>query len=514
MMPATRSLLWLAPLGCAFALVPSSRPLTRRCSVDRLAERRLHSSLEDLLDERSYDEGANQENYGGDVGHDYIRDRRDIKEEMDVNAVDALLAERLAYKKGRDFDAADRIRDELLAEHGVVVNDRARIWSSEEFSSSQSAERTQNNRGFTYTGTTEVTDELRTQVEALLETRADAKWRRDFDLADEIRAQIYELNVEVRDREKTWRVRRDEFQEWSGDAASIAAIGDEAKLQEIADLLKERSASKLNRDYERADAIRDQLSADYKLYLHDRSFTWRLEDAKNLAATSDYARQEGDEGDELDEEHINTLLTERLALKKKRSFVDADKIQSELTGMGIRVDDVRRLWTTTKAAIPARQQQERRVMPPMEYIGIDEDLSAELKATIEDTLAKRDAAKSIRDYVTADELRAELAELKVNVRDRDRTWSLGAVSAGAPFEALEYKYRGAPLEDAEFVTKVEALVAARSEARKNRDFTKADTLRDELFEMEVVVSEKDLTWRMKAQPASSEPPAAAEPASE
>ena len=50
--------------------------------------------------------------FGGGVGHDYRRDD-DGSAQVDERRVNELLADRLAAKRARDFDTADRIRDEL-----------------------------------------------------------------------------------------------------------------------------------------------------------------------------------------------------------------------------------------------------------------------------------------------------------------------------------------------------------------------------------------------------------------
>ena len=60
--------------------------------------------------------------------HDYERAQDDDGASVDVAAVDALLAERVQMKRRRLFDEADAIRDELQRVHGVSVWDRERVW--------------------------------------------------------------------------------------------------------------------------------------------------------------------------------------------------------------------------------------------------------------------------------------------------------------------------------------------------------------------------------------------------
>jgi len=65
---------------------------------------------------------------GGYNNGPYERDTTRDASNVDVAAVEALLDERAQYKKQRDYNAADEIRDTLLAEYSVGVDDRERTW--------------------------------------------------------------------------------------------------------------------------------------------------------------------------------------------------------------------------------------------------------------------------------------------------------------------------------------------------------------------------------------------------
>lgn len=66
--------------------------------------------------------------YNPSLGHDYTRDASRDNSNVDEQAVNQLLSDRLQARKSRDFDTADAIRDELLKTHSVGVYDRERTW--------------------------------------------------------------------------------------------------------------------------------------------------------------------------------------------------------------------------------------------------------------------------------------------------------------------------------------------------------------------------------------------------
>jgi len=62
--------------------------------------------------------------------------------------------------------------------------------------------------------------------------------------------------------------------------------------------------------------------------------------------SSNAYRRVGDTSVEVDERKVNEMLGERTGCKMSRNFDRADEIRSELEGMGVRVDDREKTWTT------------------------------------------------------------------------------------------------------------------------------------------------------------------------
>jgi hypothetical protein len=65
----------------------------------------------------------------GPSGHDYQFAGQPGTSGVDENKVNSLIAQRLQCKMSRDFDTADRIRDDLRA-MGVNVDDQSKTWSA------------------------------------------------------------------------------------------------------------------------------------------------------------------------------------------------------------------------------------------------------------------------------------------------------------------------------------------------------------------------------------------------
>ena len=124
-----RLLKLLAIAGCSGFL-----PRAPRITPPKLRESAGDDFLLDLFaeaDERVVDDTPDRppRNYDQPYAeHDYERAQDDDGASVDVAAVDALLAERVQMKRRRLFDEADAIRDELQRVHGVSVWDRERVW--------------------------------------------------------------------------------------------------------------------------------------------------------------------------------------------------------------------------------------------------------------------------------------------------------------------------------------------------------------------------------------------------
>lgn len=107
----------------------------------------------------------------------------------------------------------------------------------------------------------------------MLKDRHFAKKNRDFDVADEIRDYLRATHsISIDDRSQEWRVETDEY-------AQVSEVGcmelDEEAITFIQAKIAERHAFKIERDYEAADDIRDNLNEKYGVVLDDRTREWR-----------------------------------------------------------------------------------------------------------------------------------------------------------------------------------------------------------------------------------------------
>jgi len=113
-------------------------------------------------------------------------------EGADVEAITAILAQRVEFKKVRDFEQADVLQAQLL-EMGVYVNDKQRTWETAKAP----------NGGYTLTGAAPDGVDV-DAVNAILAKRRDAKKAKDFASADEMQAELSAMGVWVDDKKRTW----------------------------------------------------------------------------------------------------------------------------------------------------------------------------------------------------------------------------------------------------------------------------------------------------------------------
>ena len=105
-------------------------------------------------------------------------------------------------KSNRDFDAADEIRNYLLSEFNVAIDDRLREYSvGGNFGLSSSKKRMGD--AFVRRGGGDLTPEQEAEIVDLVEVRAQAKKKRDFNAADELRDILdTQFSVKVDDKSK------------------------------------------------------------------------------------------------------------------------------------------------------------------------------------------------------------------------------------------------------------------------------------------------------------------------
>ena len=128
---------------------------------------------------------------------------------VDVARVEDLIAERIDCRYARDFEGADAIRAELKQSHGVIVNDRERLWFVDN-GRSRTPDLSAHANGHDYTfvhseGVEVEPDEaLLSNIHELLAKRLQAKFDRKFDEADACKAKLEGLGVRIFDKNREW----------------------------------------------------------------------------------------------------------------------------------------------------------------------------------------------------------------------------------------------------------------------------------------------------------------------
>jgi SAP domain len=91
-------------------------------------------------------------------------------------------------------------------------------------------------------------------------------------VADEIKDVLFQqYNVQINDKAKEWLVMPDTYR-FIGDPTAV----DPATFDYLDQRLQERFAHKNNRNWDEADAIRDELQEKYGVVFDDRSFEWSI----------------------------------------------------------------------------------------------------------------------------------------------------------------------------------------------------------------------------------------------
>ncbi len=205
----------------------------------------------------------------------------DTLTEDEMADITRLVSQRNGAKLSRNYQTADRIRDELKAEYNAFLEDRLRQWSiGGDFGPDSPARDASRFKPWTLSSYSEplIDEDQESAILVQLEERNEAKAARNFDAADDIREFLLsEFNVVIDDRLREWSIggnfgatnkssrNDDTYQRRGGGDLSPE---EEA---EIIDLVAMRAKAKKNRDFDTSDELREVLDERFAVKVDDKS---------------------------------------------------------------------------------------------------------------------------------------------------------------------------------------------------------------------------------------------------
>ena len=314
-----------------------------------------------------------------------------------------------------------------------------------------------------------------------------------------------------------------------GGLLSLSAGADEAAVHRT---LLERVFAKRLRDFDVADQLRARLK-EMGVEVHDERqlYRFRVQRGPVLATSHGYTRELANDGTDAvlsaeDEAKLDDVILERVNAKRTRDFVTADQLRANLKDSGVTIDDQRLVFRVSVRAAPAPAAPRGPMLATnhgytREAVGDGSDavLSTDEQATLDALLLERVNAKRTRDFGRADALRAQMRDAGVTIEDQAlryrvtvRPPAMPAAPRG-PILATHHGYTRVtvhdgsidptlvdPIVSAEDQAILDRLLTDRLNAKRTRDFATADALRSQLEAAGVTVDDASQTYRIPPPP--------------
>jgi len=431
----------------------------------------------------------------------YSRDTSRDNSNVDERAVMQLIAQRTDARRSGDFPAADAIRERLMSEFQVGVDDPGGTWRTGVSSSGS---------GRKFIGRPRRDDD-----------RGRGRSRDDYGGGG--RGGRGVVGGRGRGRGRGGRGGRGgrDLGPNGHDYRPSADQGPNTSPYteiEIHRLIAQRLQAKFARNFQEADDIQGTL-AEGGVYVHDKRKEWRADGVHivNSVSTygkSPYSEEDGSSND--DDALISKLVDERQKCKMMRQYDKADTIRDGLLDRyNVVVDDRAKQWSVGGDFGPEANEQRDAFneFANRDYLQSKSSaiMSNEDIDHIQERVNVRTRAKKDRDFATADEIRDVLSnEYDVTILDKHKLWSVGGI-----FEETGQKPPGvyvrvgddrrdpngfkSPLsqEDENAIMK---MIATRYKAKRARDFDTSDGIRDELVErFGVRIDDKSNEWRIMSR---------------
>lgn len=285
---------------------------------------------------------------------------------LNADQVQKLVDIRTKARRNRNYDLADSIEEDLH-KAGIFLNSRANTWKAYDGSI----------EGFQSTdyNVDKPLEEMRNipctlnedEAQELVDQRAEARSRRDFDMADEIKQQLIQSGIGLFDNENRW-VAFDRSISGAIPLYEMQAIPCTLTLEEVQAMIGDRTAARRVRDFRTADAIKKDLM-EGGIQLFDRDNKWQAYDG-SLEGVQSKDFKGGSRNRETGEnsyyrtepiqctlsvDEIQELVDERTVARRRRNFDIADEIREELASKGVEMVDKENIWRTFDRSLSGMQ---------------------------------------------------------------------------------------------------------------------------------------------------------------
>jgi len=452
-----------------------------------------------------------EKRYFGRYGHDYTQIGHGIDPQncpLNFRKIHALLAQRLEYKLVQEYDKADEIQFELY-KNGVRVHDKLKQWRADggvfdelegmyqrQYNLHQQKMQQRNNSGEQLAAALqpETSNEQTTTVE-------------DESLSD---------NEGV-------------FHSYTQNKFSQKVEDNEIQLK-IDELIQRREEMRNNRQYSDADKIRDELWSVLTVAVDDNSGTWSLggdfgpngtfrwtdegpinprnnEDSKYIKdwrKLGPYTQSPYSQSISIPEdvEEINNLLHDRLEAKRVNDYHVADYIRDHLyTEYGISVDDSRRQWsiggfTGGDNNITPDEKINSSYVKVYNQRGGNGYLSAKDIQLVQRMIGRRAEEMARYNMKAVEQIAKGLRDkYSIIIDDWNCEWHVRGCNMYILSPTMEEVQL--PNKVLESRRKIDTLLWERQQARKDRDFEKADAIRADLLDTySVEIDDRLKEWRV------------------
>jgi len=257
----------------------------------------------------------------------------------DDSTVRALVAKREQARFSRDFDAADRLREQL-AKLGVTLDDQAKTWRAAD---GRSGSITQVNVSEIHaqkaakSGAASLDD---AEINRLVREREQARYTSDYKTADRLRDHLERHGVSLDVKEAKWLAADGRWGQIppvniSAAHAQKAARAGAPRLSEdeVQRILVQREQARARRDYKTADVLRDQLEK-HGVYLDSKENKWQGPDGASGAIVVS----------QLSDDDVGKILAQRQAARLRHDYKAADRLRDTLNEQCVSVDDKKNRW--------------------------------------------------------------------------------------------------------------------------------------------------------------------------